>query len=170
MLAHAPEFTAITNQFVNSYKRLWGGGEAPSHVSWGHNNRSALMRVPLYKPTKGGSARVEFRGIDSAANPYLAYAMVLGAGLKGIREEYQLGEAITEDVWSLTTAERKALGIKPLPGTLHDAIRQMEDSELVAEVLGEQVFENFLRNKQQEWDEYRVNVSPWEINRYLGTI
>lgn len=170
VLAHAPEFTAITNQFVNSYKRLWGGGEAPSHVSWGHNNRSALMRVPLYKPTKGGSARVEFRGIDSAANPYLAYAMVLGAGLKGIREEYQLGEAITEDVWSLTTAERKALGIKPLPGTLHDAIRQMEESELVAEVLGEQVFENFLRNKQQEWDEYRVNVSPWEINRYLGTI
>lgn len=96
--------------------------------------------------------------------------MVLGAGLKGIREEYQLGEAITEDVWSLTTAERKALGIKPLPGTLHDAIRQMEDSELVAEILGEQVFENFLRNKQQEWDEYRVNVSPWEINRYLGSI
>ena len=170
VLTHAPEFTAVTNQFVNSYKRLWGGGEAPSHVSWGHNNRSALIRVPLYKPTKGGSARIEFRGIDSAANPYLAYAMVLGAGLKGIREEYDLGDAITEDVWSLTTAERKALGIKPLPGTLHDAIRQMEDSELVAEVLGEQVFGNFLRNKQQEWDEYRVNVSPWEINRYLGTI
>ncbi|GAA3053646.1 MULTISPECIES: type I glutamate--ammonia ligase [Actinomycetes] len=170
VLTHAPEFTAVTNQFVNSYKRLWGGGEAPSHVSWGHNNRSALMRVPLYKPTKGGSARVEFRGIDSSANPYLAYAVVLGAGLKGIQEEYQLAEAITEDVWSLTTPERKALGIKPLPGTLHDAIRQMEDSELVAEILGEQVFENFLRNKQQEWDEYRINVSPFEINRYLGMI
>ncbi|MDR8020225.1 glutamine synthetase family protein [Nesterenkonia aerolata] len=170
VLAHAAEFTAVTNQFVNSYKRLWGGGEAPSHISWGHNNRSALMRVPLYKPTKGGSARVEFRGVDSAANPYLAYAMVIGAGLKGIQEEYELPEAITEDVWSLTTAERKAMGIKPLPGTLHDAIRQMEESELVAEVLGEQVFENLLRNKQAEWDDYRVNVSPFEIQRYLGQI
>ena len=170
VLTHAPEFTAVTNQFVNSYKRLWGGGEAPSHVSWGHNNRSALMRVPLYKPTKGGSARVEFRSIDSASNPYLSYAVVIGAGLKGIQEEYELQEAVTEDVWSLTTAERKALGIKPLPGTLHDAIRQMEESELVAEILGEQVFDNFLRNKQQEWDEYRVNVSPFEVSRYLGAV
>jgi glutamine synthetase len=170
VLTHAPEFTAVTNQFVNSYKRLWGGGEAPSHVSWGHNNRSALIRVPLYKPTKGGSARVEFRGIDSAANPYLAYAMVIGAGLKGIQEGYELPEHVTEDVWSLTTAERKVLGLKPLPGTLHDAIRQMEDSELVASVLGEQVFENLLRNKRQEWDEYRVNVSPFEVNTYLGMV
>ena len=170
VLTHAPEFTAVTNQFVNSYKRLWGGGEAPSHISWGHNNRSALMRVPLYKPTKGGSARVEFRGIDSAANPYLAYAVVIGAGLKGIQEGYDLAEHVTEDVWSLTTAERKVLGLRPLPGTLHEAIRQMEDSELVASVLGEQVFENYLRNKRQEWDEYRVTVSPFEINKYLGLI
>ncbi|TLP97997.1 type I glutamate--ammonia ligase [Nesterenkonia salmonea] len=170
VLTHAPEFTAVTNQFVNSYKRLWGGGEAPSHISWGHNNRSALIRVPLYKPTKGGSARVEFRGIDSAANPYLAYAMVIGAGLKGIQEGYELPEHVNEDVWSLTTAERKVLGLKPLPGTLHDAIRQMEDSELVASVLGEQVFDNLLRNKRQEWDEYRVNVSPYEVNTYLGMI
>lgn len=170
VLAHAPEFSAITNQFVNSYKRLWGGGEAPSHVSWGHNNRSALMRVPLYKPTKGGSARVEFRGSDASANPYLAYAVIIGAGLKGIQEGYELSEHVTEDVWSLTTGERKALGLHPLPGTLHDAIRQMEDSELVASILGEQVFENFLRNKQQEWDEYRVNVSPFEVNKYLGMV
>lgn len=170
VLTHAPEFTAVTNQFVNSYKRLWGGGEAPSHISWGHNNRSALMRVPLYKPTKGGSARVEFRGIDTAANPYLAYAVVIGAGLHGIQEGYELQDPVSEDVWSLTTAERKALGLKPLPGTLHDAIRQMEESELVASILGEQVFENFLRNKQQEWDEYRVNVSPFEVNKYLGMV
>ncbi|WP_022872468.1 type I glutamate--ammonia ligase [Nesterenkonia alba] len=170
VLHHAAEITAVTNQFVNSYKRLWGGGEAPSHISWGHNNRSALTRVPLHKPTKGGSARVEFRGIDSAANPYLAYAVVIGAGLKGIQEGYELSEPISEDVWSLTTAERKALGIKPLPGTLHDAIRQMEDSELVASVLGEQVFDNFLRNKQQEWDGYRVNVSPYEVQQYLGAV
>lgn len=113
---------------------------------------------------------MEFRGIDSAANPYLAYAMVIGAGLKGIQEGYELPEHVNEDVWSLTTAERKVLGLKPLPGTLHDAIRQMEDSELVASVLGEQVFDNLLRNKRQEWDEYRVNVSPYEVNTYLGMI
>ncbi|CAH0327114.1 Glutamine synthetase 2 [Microbacterium sp. Bi128] len=93
ILKHAPEFTAVTNQFVNSYKRLWGGGEAPSYLSWGHNNRSALVRVPLYKPGKGQSARIEYRGIDSAANPYLAYAVLLGAGLKGIEEGYQLPAA-----------------------------------------------------------------------------
>lgn len=96
--------------------------------------------------------------------------MIIGAGLKGIQEGYELSEHVTEDVWSLTTGERKALGLHPLPGTLHDAIRQMEDSELVASILGEQVFENFLRNKQQEWDEYRVNVSPFEVNKYLGMV
>ncbi|GAB3844240.1 type I glutamate--ammonia ligase [Nesterenkonia populi] len=170
VLTHAPEITAVTNQFVNSYKRLWGGGEAPSHVSWGHNNRSALVRVPLYKPNKGGSARVEFRGIDTAANPYLAYAAVIGAGLKGIREGYDLPDPTSEDVWSLTSSERKAVGIKPLPGTLHEALRQMEESELVAEILGEQLFEMFLRNKRQEWDAYRVNVSPFEVTSYLGVV
>ncbi len=169
VLTHAPEITAVTNQFVNSYKRLWGG-EAPSHVSWGHNNRSALLRVPLYKPNKGGSARVEFRGIDSAANPYLAYAAVIGAYLRGIREGYELPDPTSEDVWSLTSAERRAMDIKPLPGTLHEALRQMEDSELVAEILGEQLFEIFLRNKRQEWDAYRVNVSPFEVSSYLGAV
>jgi len=170
ILRHAPEITAVTNQFVNSYKRLWGGGEAPSHVSWGHNNRSALVRVPLYKPDKGQSARVEYRGIDSACNPYLAYAAVLGAGLKGIREGYELGPAAEDDVWSLTAAERRALGHDSLPGSLHDAIRAMENSELMAEVLGEQVFDSFLRNKQDEWDAYRHDVSPFELNRYLGIL
>ncbi|GHD01033.1 type I glutamate--ammonia ligase [Zhihengliuella salsuginis] len=170
ILHHAPEFTAITNQFVNSYKRLWGGGEAPSHLSWGHNNRSALVRVPLYKPNKGQSARIEYRGIDSAANPYLAYSVLLGAGLKGIQEGYELPEAAEDDVWSLSNAERRALGHNPLPGSLHDAIRVMEDSELVAEVLGEQVFDSFLRNKRDEWSAYRQNVSPFEINRYLGIL
>lgn len=170
ILHHAPEFTAITNQFVNSYKRLWGGGEAPSHLSWGHNNRSALVRVPLYKPNKGQSARIEYRGIDSAANPYLAYAVLLGAGLKGIQEGYELPEAAEDDVWSLSNAERRALGHNPLPGSLHDAIRVMEDSELVAGVLGEQVFDSFLRNKRDEWSAYRQNVSPFEINRYLGIL
>ena len=170
ILRHAPEFTAVTNQFVNSYKRLWGGGEAPSYVSWGHNNRSALMRVPLYKPGKGQAARLEYRGIDSGANPYLAYSVLLGAGLKGIEEEYELPEAAVEDISALTSAERRALGHDPLPSSLHDAVRQMEESELMPQILGEQVFENFLRNKREEWQEYRRQVTPYEINRYLGVL
>ncbi len=170
ILRHAPEFTAVTNQFVNSYKRLWGGGEAPSYVSWGHNNRSALMRVPLYKPGKGQASRLEYRGIDSAANPYLAYAVLLGAGLKGIEEEYELPPATMEDISQLSSAERRLMGHLPLPSSLHDAIRQLEDSSLMPEILGEQVFENFLRNKREEWQEYRLQVSPYEINRYLGVL
>ena len=96
--SHAPEFMAVTNQFINLYKRLWGGGEAPSYVSWGHNNRSALVRVPLYKPNKMQAARIEYRGLDSASNPYLAYAVILAAGLKGIEHEYELMPAVTEDL------------------------------------------------------------------------
>ena len=170
ILHHAKELTAVTSQFVNSYKRLWGGGEAPSHLSWGHNNRSALVRVPLYKPGKGQSARVEYRGIDSAANPYLAYACLLGAGLKGIHEGYELEDPTEDDVWSLSTAERRASGHDPLPGSLHDALRALEDSELMADILGEQVFNSFLANKRAEWEEYRQEITPWELNRYLGML
>ncbi|MDQ4489722.1 glutamine synthetase family protein [Sinomonas sp. ASV486] len=170
LLRHATEFTAVTNQFVNSYKRLWGGGEAPSYLSWGHNNRSALVRVPLYKPGKGTSARVEYRGIDSATNPYLSYAVLLGAGLKGIEEEYELPAAAEDDISALTSAERRALGHAPLPASLHDAVNAMEESELMAEILGEQVFEYFLRNKRQEWNEYRLEVTPYELHRNLGIL
>jgi glutamine synthetase len=170
ILKHAPEFTAVTNQFVNSYKRLWGGGEAPSYLSWGHNNRSALVRVPLYKPGKGQSARIEYRGIDSAANPYLAYAVLLGAGLKGIEEGYQLPAAAEDDIWSLSSAERRAMGHDPLPASLHDAIRSMEDSELMPQILGEQVFEHFLRNKRAEWQDYRLQVTPYELQRNLAIL
>ncbi|MEY4424531.1 MAG: hypothetical protein RJB56_158, partial [Actinomycetota bacterium] len=130
LLRHAPEITAVTNQYVNSYKRLWGGGEAPSFVCWGHNNRSALIRVPLYKPAKGQSSRIEYRAIDSAANPYLAYALLLSAGLKGIQEEYQLPSETEDNVWSLNDAERRAMGIQPLPQSLDHAIRKLEESEL----------------------------------------
>lgn len=168
LLHHSVEITAVTHQFVNSYKRLWGGGEAPAYVSWGHNNRSALVRVPLYKPDKAGSARIEYRGMDAGVNPYLSYALLLAAGLKGIEEGYELPEAANEDISSLTTMERRALGHQPLPGTLHDALRVMTDSEFVAEVLGEHVFETLLRNKAQEWDDYRVQVTEYEIRRYLS--
>lgn len=170
ILRHASEFTAVTNQFVNSYKRLWGGGEAPSYLSWGHNNRSALVRVPLYKPGKAQSGRIEYRGIDSATNPYLSYAVLLGAGLKGIEEEYELPPAAEDDISALTSAERRALGHSPLPSSLHDAINAMEDSELMAEILGEQVFEYFLRNKRQDWNEYRLEVTPYELHRNLGIL
>ncbi len=170
LLVHAPEFTAITNQWVNSYKRMAGGGEAPAWICWGHNNRSALMRVPMYKPNKGNSTRIEYRALDSAANPYLAFAVLLAAGLKGIEEGYELPPGAEDDVWALTPAERRAMGMEPLPSSLNQAITAMERSELVAETLGEHVFDFFLRNKRAEWDEYRRQVTTWEWERYLPSL
>jgi glutamine synthetase len=178
LLRHAAEITAVCNQWVNSYKRLWGGteriagagGEAPAYVCWGHNNRSALIRVPMYKPQKGNATRIEFRSIDPACNPYLAFAVILSAGLKGIEEDYELPPGAEDDVWALTSAERRALGIKPLPQSLSDAVAVMQDSELVAEALGEQVFDFFLRNKREEWQEYRRHVTQFELDRYMPVL
>ncbi|MGO3885724.1 MAG: type I glutamate--ammonia ligase [Mycetocola sp.] len=170
LLTHAHEIAAVTNQFVNSYKRLWGDDEAPSYVTWGHNNRSALVRVPLYKPNKGGSARVEYRAIDSAANPYLAYALLLAAGLKGIEEGYELPPEAENNVWELSDAERRALGYSPLPASLDHALEYMERSELVAETLGEQVFSYVLANKRREWREYRSQVTRYELSKNLGAL
>jgi glutamine synthetase len=178
LLKHAGEITAVTNQWVNSYKRLWGGaqrtagagGEAPAYVCWGHNNRSALIRVPMYKPQKGQSTRIEVRSLDSACNPYLAFALLLSAGLKGVEEGYELPPGAEDDVWGLTDAERRAMGIEPLPQNLSEAITLMERSELVAETLGEHVFDFFLRNKRREWQDYRVQVTPYELDRYLPVL
>jgi glutamine synthetase len=167
LLHHAAEITAVTNQWVNSYKRLIGGGEAPSYVCWGHNNRSALVRVPMYKPSKGQSSRVEFRSLASACNPYLAFAVMLSAGLKGIEKGYELPDEAEDDVWTLTEAERRALGFERLPTSLAEAIEVMEGSELVAQTLGEHVFDFFLRNKRAEWTEYRQQVTSYELLRYL---
>jgi glutamine synthetase len=167
LLHHAGEMVAITNQYVNSYKRLWGGGEAPCYVCWGHNNRSALVRVPMYKPGKGQSVRLEHRGLDSAANPYLAYAVLLAAGLRGIERGYELPEGAEDDVWALTPHERRAMGIEPLPSSLETAIAALERSDLMAETLGEQVFDFVLRNKRDEWQAYRHQVTPYELARYL---
>ncbi len=167
LLRHGREFTAVTNQWVNSYKRLWGGGEAPAHLTWGHNNRSAMVRVPMYKPDKGNSSRVELRSLDAACNPYLAFAVMLAAGLKGIEEGYELPVETEDDVWGLTDRERRAMGIRPLPASLSEAIEAMEESELVAETLGEHVFDFFLRNKRQEWADYRHQVTPFELERLL---
>ena len=170
ILTHAAEIAAVTNQWVNSYKRLVGGGEAPAWVCWGHNNRSALLRVPMYKPDKGNSTRMEFRAMDSAANPYLAFAVLLAAGLKGVEEGYPLPEETGDDVWALNNSERRALGLTPLPSTLDQAIEAMEGSELVAETLGEHVFDFFLRNKRAEWAEYRRQVTGYELDRYLPVL
>jgi glutamine synthetase len=170
LLRHAADITAVTNQWVNSYKRLAYGGEAPAYVCWGHNNRSALVRVPMYKPHKGQSSRIEVRSIDSACNPYLAFAVLLSAGLKGVEEGYELPPGAEDDVWALTDAERRALGIEPLPQSLAEATTLMERSELVAETLGEHVFDFFLRNKRREWDEYRKQVTPFERERYLPVL
>jgi glutamine synthetase len=170
VLHHAREISVITNQWVNSYKRMMSGGEAPSYVCWGHNNRSAMVRVPMYKPLKGQSTRIELRTLDAACNPYLAFAAVLAAGMKGIEEGYDLPREAEDDVWSLTERERQSLGMEPLPKNLNEAIEIAEGSELLAETLGEHVFDFFLRNKRAEWDEYRVEVSAYERDRMLPVI
>lgn len=170
LLKYAPEITAITNQYVNSYKRLWGGAEAPSYVAWGSNNRSALVRIPIHKPGKGQSTRVEYRAMDSAANPYLSFAVLLAAGLKGIEESLELPDGAEDDVWELSASERRASGFRPLPSSLLEAIQVMEKSELVAETLGEQVFDFVLRNKRAEWEAYRAQVTPYELQQYLPVL
>src|SRR5512139_3806707 len=168
ILEHAQEISAVTNQWVNSYKRLVHGGEAPTAASWGAANRSALVRVPMYTPRKASSRRVEVRSPDSACNPYLTFAVLLAAGLRGVEKGYVLGPQAEDNVWSLTPEERRAMGYKELPGSLGVALSEMENSELVAEALGEHVFDFFLRNKRAEWENYRSHVTPFELKAYLS--
>lgn len=167
LLRHAREITAITCQWVNSYKRLVPGYEAPAYICWGRKNRSALVRVPEYKPGKEQATRAEYRAPDPACNPYLAFAVMLAAGLKGIEKGYELPPPVEVDVYSLTEAERKSLGIETLPSSLGEAIAEMEKSELVLECLGEHIFWSFIRNKKAEWDEWRSQVTEYERKRYL---
>ncbi|MDP2234465.1 MAG: glutamine synthetase family protein [Actinomycetota bacterium] len=167
LLHHAPAFTAITNQWVNSYKRLVSGYEAPVHVCWAHRNRSALVRVPMYKPGKEKATRIELRSPDPACNPYLAFAVMLAAGLDGIEKGMTLPDDVVEDVYEMSDERRAKLGIGRLPGDLDEAIREMEKSELVRETLGDKVFEYFLRNKKAEWHDYHTRVTPFELEEYL---
>jgi glutamine synthetase len=167
LLRHAREITPVLNQWVNSYKRLIPGFEAPAYVCWSRHLRSAFVRVPMAKPSKASSARVEIRSPDPACNPYLAFSVLLAAGLRGIEENYALPAEVDEDVDAMSPGERAEKGIDPLPEDLAEAIHQMERSELVAESLGEHVFDEFLRNKRIEWEEYRTYVSPFERERYL---
>ncbi len=167
LLHHAPAISAITNQWVNSYKRLVSGYEAPVYICWAHRNRSALIRVPMYKPGKEAATRVELRSPDPACNPYLAFAVMLAAGLDGIEKGYELPPDVVDDVYEMTTEERAACGIGQLPEDLHDAITAMEASDLMRDTLGGQVFEWFIRNKRREWDDYKSRVTPWELEGYL---
>ncbi len=170
IMRHAPEIAAITNQWVNSYKRLVPGYEAPVYVSWARRNRSAMVRVPMYKPGKEAATRMEFRSPDPACNPYLAFAVMLGAGLEGIEKKYELPEPVEEDIFEMNPAERKAHGITDLPGNLYAAIIEAEKSELVRKVLGDHIFDKFIENKKIEWDHYRTHVSRYELDKYLPTL
>ena len=168
MLKHAPEIMAVTNQWVNSYKRLTGGSEAPTYSCWGRANRSALIRVPQFSPRRSSSsARIEYRVPDAATNPYLAFALMLNAGLAGVEGEYPLPEEAENEVWRLDDRERRALGIESLPRNLEEALRIMENSELAADTLGEHVFEYFMRNKRADFESYRSQVTPWELERHI---
>jgi glutamine synthetase len=167
LLRHAGEISAVTNQWVNSYKRLVSGYEAPIHMSWARNNRSALVRVPVVKSGKSESTRVEYRAPDSACNPYLAFAVILAAGLQGIEHGYQLPAEADANLFTLSGDELRAKGIAHLPGDLNEALGLMESSELLANTLGEHVFEWFIRNKREEWSEYNAHVTQFELDRYL---
>lgn len=170
VLTHARELTAVTNQWVNSYKRLIIGHEAPVYISWARNNRSALVRVPHTKKGKRESTRIEYRAPDSAANPYLAFAAVLAAGLAGVENQYELMPELATNLFELTPAQRSAEGIEALPGSLSEAVDLMERSELMADVLGEHVFEWFVRNKRAEWADYKSEVTAFEWRRYLTSL
>ncbi len=167
LLKHAKEISSILAQWVNSYKRLVPGYEAPVYIAWSQRNRSALVRVPYYKPGKENATRAELRCPDPACNPYLAFACMLAAGLKGIDECYELPSEMSDNLYELTDDERKERGIESLPGSLGEAIAYTEKSELVREVLGDHAFERFIWLKKNEWDEFRVQVTPWELDKYL---
>jgi glutamine synthetase len=167
ILKHSKEITSITSQWVNSYKRLVPGYEAPVYISWARRNRSALVRVPMYKPGKEKATRIEFRSPDPACNPYLAFAVMLAAGLKGVEKGYELPPPVEEDIFEMSEASRKKHGIDSLPGSLSEAIQLTEKSELVKEALGDHIFQKFIENKKIEWDQYRTHVSQFELKKYL---
>ena len=167
LLKHAPEFTLITNQWINSYKRLVPGYEAPIYLTWAYCNRSDLIRIPAYKEGKENSIRVEYRSPDPACNPYLAFAVMLNAGLSGMINNYELVEPVEGNVYKLSDEERIKLGIRTLPPDLYSAIKLAESSELVRDTLGEHIFDKLIENKKIEWNNYRIQISSYEIEQYL---
>jgi len=170
ILKHSKEIVAITNQWVNSYKRLVPGYEAPVYISWARKNRSTLVRVPEYKPGKEKSTRVELRCPDPACNPYLAFSVMLAAGLKGIEEKYELPDPVEENIFEMDEKKREEAGIDTLPNNLWEAVQYMKESELVRETLGDHIFNKFIENKKIEWDRYRTHVSKYELDTYLSIL
>jgi len=167
LLRHAPEFTLVTNQWVNSYKRLVPGYEAPAYISWAVRNRSDMIRVPAYKPGKEKATRVELRSPDPACNPYLAFSVMLAAGLEGMKHDYKLEDPVEENIYIMSEEERRRRKIKTLPGNLYEAIELAEKSEFLKKALGDHVFHSLISNKKIEWDSYRSQVTDYEIKRYL---
>jgi glutamine synthetase len=167
IMEHAREMALVTNQWVNSYKRLVPGYEAPVYVAWAQRNRSTMVRVPMYKPGKEQATRIEFRSPDPACNPYLAFAAMLAAGLKGVEDKYQLPDPVEEDIYEMDEEARAREGITSLPGSLFEAIQEMAKSELMRETLGDHIFNKVLENKKIEWDRFRTHVSDYELNQYL---
>jgi len=167
LLKHAPEITSVTSQWVNSYKRLVPGYEAPVYLSWARRNRADLIRVPEYQPGKEKATRIEFRSPDPACNPYLAFSVMLAAGLEGIEKEYQVPDPVEENVYEMTEEERQKRGIGTLPASLWEATQLTAKSEVVRRALGDHVFEAFIKNKKIEWDQYRTQVTEYELKKYL---
>ena len=167
LLRHAPEITSVTNQWVNSYKRIIPGYEAPVYICWAQMNRSALIRVPMYKPGKEKSTRIEYRAPDPACNPYLAFSVMLAAGLEGMEKNYSLSDPANDNIYNMSGEQRERAKIKSLPEDLLEAIKITEKSELVKKALGDELFNFFIRNKKLEWDEYKAQVTQYEIEKYL---
>ncbi len=167
LLKHAPEITLVTNQWINSYKRLVPGYEAPVYITWARRNRSHLIRIPEYKPGKENATRLELRSPDPACNPYLVFCVLLAAGLEGIKKGYEIPDPLERNVYEMTPEEKSSMGVHTLPGSLAEAIQLTEKSELVRRTLGDHIFHTLLRNKRMEWDEYRTQVTDWELKKYL---
>lgn len=170
VMKYAPEFCVVTNQWVNSFKRLVPGFEAPVYITWAHRNRSDLIRIPMYKPDKEEATRVELRSPDAACNPYLAFAASLAAGLEGIEQGLKAPKPVEENVYEMSFVQRKKRKIKHLPGSLVEAIQKAENSNYLRATLGDHVFDNLIANKWMEWDRYRVQVTGWELEEYLGRL
>ncbi|HET9544007.1 MAG TPA: type I glutamate--ammonia ligase [Gaiellaceae bacterium] len=169
-LQHAREISAVFAQWVNSYKRLVPGYEAPVYVAWSRRNRSALIRIPLYKPGKEQATRAEIRCPDPACNPYLTFAALLHAGLEGIEKGYELPPPMEQNLYNLTAEQRRERGIVALPETLGEAVDELATSELARRALGQHIFDAYVKIKREEWDEYRIQLTQWEMEKYLAVL
>ena len=170
LLEHVSEFTLVTNQWINSYKRLVPGYEAPAYISWGRRNRSSLVRIPMYRVGKENATRVELRSPDPGCNPYLSFACMLASGLDGLDKKIPLREAVEDNIFEMDDKTRKRMKIKELPNSLENAIAAFESSSVMRQALGDHVFESLIENKRMEWDRYRIHVSQYELDNYLPVL